>query len=72
MPRLRQRLVGVPFGGGRPIWVDHNAFDIAEHVRSVRCPEPGDERALLDAAAALTDLCPDQYQKVKRQAAGNI
>jgi Wax ester synthase-like Acyl-CoA acyltransferase domain len=53
VPRLRQRLVGVPFGCGRPIWVDHNAFDIAEHVRSVRCPKPGDDRALLDAAVAL-------------------
>jgi diacylglycerol O-acyltransferase / wax synthase len=53
VPRLRQRLVGVPFGCGRPIWVDHNAFDIADHVGSVRCPEPGDDRALMDAAVAL-------------------
>ena len=53
VPRLRQRLAGVPLGCGPPIWLDHNTFDVAEHVRSVRCPDPGDERALLDVAVAL-------------------
>lgn len=53
VPRLRQRLTRVPPGCGRPIWLDDRAFGIAEHVRSVRCPEPGDQRALLDAAVAL-------------------
>lgn len=53
VPRLRQRLVDVPLGCGRPIWVDHSGFDIAEHVHAARCPPPGDDRALLDLAAAL-------------------
>src|SRR5262249_58462466 len=28
-------------------------FDIGRHVRAVTCPEPGDERALLDVALPL-------------------
>jgi diacylglycerol O-acyltransferase / wax synthase len=52
VPRLRQRLYRAPPGCGRPYWADDPAFDIDEHVRQVRCPPPGDERALLDLAAA--------------------
>jgi diacylglycerol O-acyltransferase / wax synthase len=53
VPRLRQRLVRAPFGGGGPIWVDDPQFDIASHVRAVACPEPGDEQALLDYALSV-------------------
>jgi diacylglycerol O-acyltransferase len=52
VPRLRQRLYQAPPGCGRPYWADDPAFDIDEHVRQVRCPPPGDERALLNFAAA--------------------
>jgi len=52
VPRLRQRLYRAPPGCGRPYWADDPAFDINEHVRQVRCPPPGDERAVLDLAAA--------------------
>jgi len=52
VPRLRQRLYRAPPGCGRPYWADDPAFDINEHIRQVRCPPPGDERALLDLAAA--------------------
>ena len=53
VPRLRQRLLRVPPGCGRPVWVDDPGFDIRRHVRQVRCRSPGDEPALLDTAAAL-------------------
>ncbi|MEU4541514.1 wax ester/triacylglycerol synthase domain-containing protein [Streptosporangium sp. NPDC023825] len=53
VPRLRQRLLRVPPGCGRPVWVDDPAFDIGSHVRSVLCPAPGNERALLDTATAV-------------------
>ncbi|UBU18261.1 wax ester/triacylglycerol synthase domain-containing protein [Nonomuraea gerenzanensis] len=53
VPRLRQRLTRVPFGCGRPVWVDDPRFDLHLHVRERRCPAPGDERALLDVAAAV-------------------
>jgi diacylglycerol O-acyltransferase / wax synthase len=52
VPRLRQRLYRAPPGCGRPYWADDPAFDIDNHVRQLRCPPPGDERALLDLAAA--------------------
>jgi len=52
VPRLRQRLYRAPPGCGRPYWADDPAFDIDEHVRQACCPPPGDERALLDLAAA--------------------
>jgi len=52
VPRLRQRLYRAPPGCGRPYWGDDPAFDINEHVRQVCCPPPGDERAVLDLAAA--------------------
>jgi diacylglycerol O-acyltransferase / wax synthase len=51
VPRFRQRLVRVPFGYGRPIWVDDPGFDIRDHVHVLRCPAPGDEEALLSVAA---------------------
>ena len=62
VPRLRQRLVRLPPGAGRPIWVDDPHFDPARHVRYVRCPQPGDERALLDVAVAVAcrRLLPDR------------
>jgi diacylglycerol O-acyltransferase / wax synthase len=53
VPRLRRRLVSVPFGAGRPVWVDDPAFDIDAHVRVVRCPAPGGEAELLSIAADL-------------------
>ncbi|GAA2216199.1 wax ester/triacylglycerol synthase family O-acyltransferase [Nonomuraea monospora] len=53
VPRLRRRLVRVPFGCGRPVWVDDPHFDLRLHVRERACPAPGNERALLDLAAAV-------------------
>ncbi|MGY1704814.1 wax ester/triacylglycerol synthase domain-containing protein [Geodermatophilus sp. SYSU D00697] len=51
--RLRQRLVRVPPGAGRPVWVDDPRFSTGAHVRRAACPWPGDEQALLDLAAGL-------------------
>ncbi|MFD1548043.1 wax ester/triacylglycerol synthase domain-containing protein [Nonomuraea guangzhouensis] len=53
VPRLRQRLVPVPLGCGRPVWVDDPAFDLGHHLHVRTCPSPGDERALLDLAAEI-------------------
>lgn len=54
IPRLRQRLVRVPFGCGRPVWVDDPHFDVGQHLRHLRCPAPGDDNALLRLAAAVS------------------
>jgi diacylglycerol O-acyltransferase / wax synthase len=53
VPRLRQRLVRVPPGAGRPVWVDDPHSSAGAHVRVLHCPPPGDEQALLDLAAEL-------------------
>lgn len=53
LPRMRQRLHRAPPGCGRPYWADDPAFDVRHHVTQVPCAAPGDERALLDVAAAL-------------------
>ena len=54
VPRLRQRLRRAPPGCGRPFWADDPAFDLRHHVRQLPCPPPGDQRALLEVAAAVT------------------
>ena len=46
VPRYRQRLAFVPFGQGRPVWVDDPHFNIAYHVRHTALPEPGDDAQL--------------------------
>ncbi|MGE5281918.1 MAG: WS/DGAT/MGAT family O-acyltransferase [Chloroflexota bacterium] len=43
LPRLRQRLAFPPLGFGTPFWVDDPAFDLANHVRRVSLPAPGDD-----------------------------
>jgi hypothetical protein len=53
VPRLRQRLRQAPAGCGRPFWADDPAFDLRHQVRQLACPPPGDERALLGAAATV-------------------
>ena len=53
VPRLRQRLIRVPIGCGRPVWVDHPGFDVNKHFSVVRCTEPRDEEAVLGIAAEL-------------------
>jgi diacylglycerol O-acyltransferase len=57
VPRLRQRLMRVPFGCGRPIWVDDADFDVDHHVRFLACPAPADSQALL---ALATDLVTER------------
>lgn len=53
LPRLRRRLVPVPFGLDRPRWVDDPDFDIANHVGEVRLPPPGDNPAFRRLAGTL-------------------
>jgi diacylglycerol O-acyltransferase len=55
IPRLRQRLWRVPFGCGRPVWVDDPDFDIDRHLIEREWPTTGDDPQLLSVAADL--LC---------------
>lgn len=53
VPRLRQRVLGVPLHLGLPEWADDPHFDRRYHLRHVSLAPPGDERHLLDLAATL-------------------
>src|SRR3954466_8572375 len=46
VPRYRQKLAFVPFGQGRPRWVDDPHFNIRYHVRHTSLPAPGDDAQL--------------------------
>ncbi|WP_344983142.1 wax ester/triacylglycerol synthase domain-containing protein [Deinococcus rubellus] len=62
VPRLRQRLVRLPLGWGRPIWVDDPDFRLADHVSVVECPAPGGREAVLGVAGRVftAALPPDR------------
>jgi diacylglycerol O-acyltransferase / wax synthase len=40
-PRLRQRVLRVPLGLARPLWVDDEHFDLDFHLRRAAIPSPG-------------------------------
>jgi diacylglycerol O-acyltransferase len=46
VPRYRQKLGFVPYGQGRPRWVDDPTFNICYHVRATALPPPGGEEQL--------------------------
>jgi diacylglycerol O-acyltransferase len=53
VPRFRQKLRFVPFGQGRPVWVDDPHLNLAYHVRHAALPEPGSEQQLRNVAARI-------------------
>src|SRR6476660_1040473 len=48
VPRFRQRVASTPFRLGPPRWPVESSFDLDFHLRRVRLPGPGTERALLE------------------------
>lgn len=53
VPRYRQRLAEVPYGQGRPVWVDDPYFNPSYHVRHTALPAPGSDRDLRRLAGRL-------------------
>jgi WS/DGAT/MGAT family acyltransferase len=53
IPKFRQRVVAVPNGAGRPVWVDHDGFTVADHVHLTALPSPGNRRDLFALAERL-------------------
>src|SRR5690349_13518973 len=53
VPRFRQKLRFVPFGQGRPVWVDDPHLNLAYHVRHTSLPAPGSEEQLRILAARI-------------------
>jgi WS/DGAT/MGAT family acyltransferase len=53
VPRFRQKLATVPFGVGRPVWVDDAHFNLEYHVRHTALPHPGDDAKLKSLAGRI-------------------
>src|SRR5215208_2619336 len=53
VPRYRQRLAFVPFGQGRPKWVDDPHLNLRYHVRATALPAPGSEHQLRELAGRV-------------------
>ena len=60
VPRYRQRLAFVPFGQGRPVWVDDPHFNIAFHVRHTALPGPGGDVQLKRLAGRVFSQALDR------------
>lgn len=59
-PPLRQRLVEVPLGLGRPYWVEDPHFDIEFHLRELALAAPGDDRQLGEQVARIHSRALDR------------
>src|SRR3954447_25093367 len=60
VPRYRQKLAYVPFGQGRPEWVDDPHFNLRSHVRHSALPAPGGDEELERIAGRLFALPLDR------------
>src|ERR1041384_400704 len=60
VPRYRQKLAFVPYGQGRPEWVDDPHFNLRYHVRHSALPAPGGDAELERIAGRLFALPLDQ------------
>jgi diacylglycerol O-acyltransferase / wax synthase len=60
VPRYRQRLAFVPFGQGRPVWVDDPHFNARFHVRHTALPRPGGEAQLKRLAGRVFSQALDR------------
>jgi len=53
VPRFRQKLRTVPFGLGRPVWVDDTHFNLEYHIRHTALPAPGNDEKLKALTARI-------------------
>jgi diacylglycerol O-acyltransferase len=62
LPRLRQRVVPVPFALAPPEWIDDDQFDLGYHLRHVAVSAPGSLDDLLEVLSPLyaTALDPER------------
>src|SRR5436305_9177479 len=60
VPRIRRKIMTVPFGQGRPIWVDDHDFDLNYHVRLTALPKPGNEEQLKTLMGRLQSTVLDR------------
>lgn len=62
VPQFRWKLVQVPFGLDRPMWIEDPGFDLRDHVRRVGCPGPGGPRELEELVGELIGLKLDRHR----------
>lgn len=62
VPRFRQKLAFVPFGMGRPVWVDDMHFNLEYHVRHTALPAPGDHLKLKRLSARIMSQQLDRHK----------
>ncbi|HJR46014.1 MAG TPA: wax ester/triacylglycerol synthase family O-acyltransferase [Actinomycetota bacterium] len=62
VPRFRQKLATVPFGVGRPVWVDDTHFNLEYHVRHTALPAPGNEEKF---KALVSRIMSQQLDRTK-------
>ena len=60
VPRLRQRLAMVPFGIGKPYWVEDPDFNLDMHLQHVALPSPGSWKELRRLAARIFSVPLDR------------
>lgn len=60
VPRLRHKVMEVPYDQGRPVWIDDPEFDIGYHVRLTALPRPGDDEQLSVLMSRLQSLPLDR------------
>jgi diacylglycerol O-acyltransferase / wax synthase len=53
IPKLRQRLVQVPFNIDYPYWADDPNFDIDMHLQHIALPQPGSWKELRTTASSI-------------------
>jgi WS/DGAT/MGAT family acyltransferase len=64
VPRFRKKIMTVPLGQGRPIWVDDHDFDLNYHVRLTALPKPGNEEQLLTLMGRLQSTVLDRRRSL--------
>jgi WS/DGAT/MGAT family acyltransferase len=60
VPRMRQRIMEVPYGQGRPVWVDDDHFDLDYHLRLTALPRPGDADQLNQLVSRVQSIALDR------------
>ena len=64
VPRFRQKLRFVPYGQGRPVWIDDPQLNLDYHVRHTALPAPGSEQQLRNLAARIFSQRLDRSKPV--------
>ncbi|MBX7160930.1 MAG: wax ester/triacylglycerol synthase family O-acyltransferase [Acidimicrobiia bacterium] len=62
VPQFRWRLVPVPMGLDRPMWIEDPDFELSDHIRRVGCPGPGGPRELEELVGELIGMKLDRHR----------